>query len=159
MVMGTLVEARRNLPSQAQHRCQARQGGSLLVKGPLQLFSLPGTDKTNLVVLGCLGVSRGYITHQPPLAFSWAVYPTPSHHRGDSSSSTPHQSPDHSQLPNLTGSSSASQQLPNNTMPDNRLPCCLQVCQPGACQITVSIISEAGGWKRMEGLIRRVKSR
>lgn len=36
VVMGTLAGACRNLPSKAEHRCWARQGGSLLVKGPLQ---------------------------------------------------------------------------------------------------------------------------
>lgn len=35
MVMGALAEAQRNLPSKAEHRCWARQGGSLLVKGLL----------------------------------------------------------------------------------------------------------------------------
>lgn len=44
---------------------------------------------------------------------------------------------------------SALQQLPNNARPDNRLPCQLQVCQPWACQITVSVNSGGGRveWK------------
>lgn len=62
--------------------------------------------------------------------------------------SPPHQSPGQSQLPDLTASSSASQQLPNNARPDNRLPCRLQVCQPRACQITVSVNSGGGGGAR-----------
>lgn len=39
---------------------------------------------------------------------------------------------------------SALQQLPNSAGPDNRLPCQLQVCQPWACQITVSVNSWGG---------------
>lgn len=114
-------------------------------------FFHPGTDKTNRVLLGCLGLNWGCTanTSQPPnpqspLGFWRAVYPTPSHHCGDSSPSPPHQSHGHSQLPNLTASSSASQQLRNNTRPDYRLPYRLHVCQPCACQITVSANSGAG---------------
>lgn len=80
----------------------------------------------------------------PPLGVSRAVYPTPSHHCSDSSPEPPHQSPGQLQLPDLAASSSASQQMPNNARPDNRLPCRLQVCQPRACQITVSVNSGGG---------------
>lgn len=87
---------------------------------------------------------------KPPPGLSRAVYPTPSHHCSDSSPSPPHQSPGQSQLPDLNASSSASQQLPNNARPDNRLPSRLQVCQPRACQITVSVNSGGGGGREEE---------
>lgn len=70
-----------------------------------------------------------------PLGFSRAVYPTPSHHRSDSSPTPPPQSPGQLQLPNLTASSSASQQLPNNARPDNRLPCRFKSVNPGPVKL------------------------
>lgn len=94
--------------------------------------------------LGWADVALQTLHPNSPLGFSRAVYPTLSHHRSDSSPSLPHQSPGRLQLRNLTASSSASQQLPNNARPDNRLPCRLQVCQPWTCQITVSVNSQWG---------------
>lgn len=87
-----------------------------------------------------------------------AAYPTSSRQRSDSSPSPPPSIPlanRSSQPPRLTASSSASQQLPNNAGPDNRLPCRLQVCQPWACQITVSVNRWGWGWRRGKGAKRR----
>lgn len=93
--------------------------------------------------------TRRKLSHKPPLGLSMAAYPTSSRQCSDSSPSPPPSIPlaNHSfQPPRLTASSSASQQLPNNAGPDNRLPCRLQVCQPWACQITVSVNREGWGW-------------
>lgn len=97
---------------------------------------------------------RRKLSRKPPLGLSMAAYPTSSRQRSDSSPSPPPSIPLANrsfQPPRLTASSSASQQLPNNAGPDNRLPCRLQVCQPWACQITVSVNQEGWGWERKRG--------
>lgn len=90
------------------------------------------------------GSLNGRLSHFPWHSCNGSTPPPPSH-----------QSVGRSHLPDLAVGSSASQQLPNNAGPGNRLPCQLQVCQPWACQITVSVNSErrgeGGGMKREMG--------
>lgn len=93
---------------------------------------------------------RLHCKHHPPRTPLWASQgPSIPLHRITVATALPRlpiNPPGQSQLsPDLTASSSASQQLPNNARPDNRLPCRLQVCQPQACQITVSVNSGGGG--------------
>uniref|UniRef100_A0AAV2LUE6 Uncharacterized protein n=1 Tax=Knipowitschia caucasica TaxID=637954 RepID=A0AAV2LUE6_KNICA len=72
-------------------------------------------------------------------------------HRDSSSSPSP-------SIPKLAAASasspasSASQQLPDNASTDNRLSCCLQVCQPWACQINVTVNSQGGSVEEVIGM-------
>lgn len=115
-------------PSQGQSRAAGRWLGHLgLARAALPLSSSPSVPP-------------------PPPGISRAVYPTSSHHAAATALllHPPHQFPSWPQLRASSPASRASQQLPDNASTDNRLSCCLQVCQPWACQINVTVNSQGG---------------
>lgn len=123
-------------------------------------FFLPGTDKSHWATSR---TSRAWLRLHCHSLFLTLRPSTPSGHlkgrlthfitsRYSDSSSSPSPS-----IPKLvaasasSSASSASQQLPDNASTDNRLSCCLQVCQPWACQINVRVNSKGGRGKVKRG--------
>lgn len=127
---------------------------------PRAVFPSQGQSRAAWRWLGHLGLAQAALplsSSLHPSAPSGHLKGRLSHfiasHRHDSSSSPSPSIPKLAAAPASSPASWASQQLPDNASTDNRLSCCLQVCQPWACQINVTVNSQGGRgevWKRVK---------